>query len=415
MNLNILIVGDSLHNVSGLSKVSSILMKFLYEQDYNISYFGLSNSSISKDDYIFYGDDYKDCFYNCCLYDYKSNVFDNVCKKTNPDIVITIHDIWQLEFVYLSKYRHTFRWVNWCLFETPEYPEYVMGFTTDNSPRLDIGKILRSVDLNIPVTKMGLEALKKLRCGNISESNIYIGLDFSKVCKEDQLKSEVFGNTFSENDFVFMTVNKNLDRKRIDLVLDAFKLFLEKVKEPNKKKFKIYVHTDLNQRSGGTDLITQVLYNDLKCHFYAPMCFSRGEFMSTEELYKRYKACDCYIALPGGEGFGLSFLEALAHNKPTIYSDYGGHVEFCREYGRPVYIKDYIPSFGFYSKWAIADVDDAVRQMIWVYENKSKEHLNASKNLEKHFSWDIILDKFYSVLIKDFKENKKEFNFKRIV
>ena len=410
--IKLLMCGDSLNGYSGLSSVSVNILKYFYESNkFDICYYGICNKPINKRDYFYYGEEFKELFDNIDLCDFNSTNFDNLCNEIKPQIVLSLHDPWLLSFIPDSQFRHSFYWVNYCLFETPEYPNYVLGYSKTD-PRLEIGKILRDADCSIPVTKMGYEALKKLNVQNI-QNNIYIGLDFDKVVTKEIKKSSVFAST-KDDDFVFMTCGKNLERKRIDLVLDAFSMFISKQKD--KSKYKLYVHSNLNDNIGGTDLLTQAVDLKIADNFLGSLCFSQNTFMPIEELYLKYKACDCYIALPAGEGFGLSFLEALAHNKPVIYSDYAGHKEYCDDYGFAVKIQTEIASRSAYMRLGIADVNDASRQMQNVVDKKyHQKYLNAYDELKDKFDWKIVLSQLQETVLRNYSNNKKEFNLKRIV
>lgn len=53
--------------------------------------------------------------------------------------------------------------------------------------------------------------------------------------------------------------------------------------------------------------------------------------LSREALTRLYLSSDAFVLPTRGEGYGLPFLEALAHGVATICPDVGGHREFCTE------------------------------------------------------------------------------------
>ena len=409
--MNILIVGDSFNGFSGLSNVSSNLLKYCYDKGHNTSYYTVTNKQPNKDCYLFFGEEFKDCFYDSNIYYYKNDNFDSVISEIKPDVVITIHDAWRIPFIKDCSTRHKFTWINWCLFETDNYPNEVMH-TYKSDPRTNIRQVFENADLNIAVTKMGMKALNRYNLQNVHNENIHIGCDMNKICKQPKTKKEVFGNFCKEDDFVFMSVAKNLERKKLDLVIDAFALFLENKKD--KSKFKFYLHTDINQFSGGTDLGVQIASKGLSSNFSLPVSLAQGKHLATQNLYEKYSACDCYVGLPAAEGFGLPFLEALLHNKPVIYSDHGGHTEYCDVYGIPVKIDHFYNNIGMYNRQAYADIEDAAKAMNEIYEGRLKK-VNSFDLLKDKFDWNNVLDNFMSVVEQTVEKNEDKFRFKRIV
>ena len=58
---------------------------------------------------------------------------------------------------------------------------------------------------------------------------------------------------------------------------------------------------------------------------------SFDEFMPHGDVYALTNACDVYISLHRGEGFGLGIAEAMSMGKPVLITGYGGPTEFCNE------------------------------------------------------------------------------------
>lgn len=52
-------------------------------------------------------------------------------------------------------------------------------------------------------------------------------------------------------------------------------------------------------------------------------------FISQDELVALTDACDVYISLHRGEGFGLGIAEAMSLGKPVVVTDYSAPTEFC--------------------------------------------------------------------------------------
>ena len=56
---------------------------------------------------------------------------------------------------------------------------------------------------------------------------------------------------------------------------------------------------------------------------------SFDEFMPRCDVYALTNACDVYLSLHRGEGFGLGIAEAMSMGKPVAVADCGGSTEFC--------------------------------------------------------------------------------------
>ena len=80
---------------------------------------------------------------------------------------------------------------------------------------------------------------------------------------------------------------------------------------------------------------------------------------------------DGMLYLSGGEGFGVPAFEAMMSGVPVIYSNYSSHADFCKHGGRPVRCT-YIPELAFGINRALVDTGDAVRQVLWAYENREE-------------------------------------------
>ena len=430
----ILFVGDSLATTTGLSYfVRNILTHYVKTQKYIIGHITIAGKECDHNSITLHGEDFIKIarnveFFNAQLLDKeKSKTFDSIINKFQPDIVISAHDPWVIDQIAYSAYKHTFFWATYLTIEAPEYPEFVI-YPTPAHPnfRKSIKNTLLSADLCIPCTKMAENALKNWGL-NLSE-NVYCGVDLSETIKEDISKSSVFGAQVLEDDFVFMTVGINSERKRIDRVVKSFEKFLDKVRETkydgvmDYKKYKLYVHSDFDKSQGGTDLKSLIKQSPYRSQIFIPGNYQVGIGIKREELYKKYKASDCYIGLSSGEGFGYGYVEAAMHGKPVIYINYGGHIEYCSSFGLPVKVSEFTYAINATIEWALSDYNDCANQMIKICTDK-KLYKKLSENgikESKKFSWTLINERFYKIVTRYYKEWKSQsqntkFYYKRIV
>ena len=341
-------------------------------------------------------------------------MFDDFIYEEKPDIVFSLLDPWYLDQFEASIYRDSFYWVAWCLFETPEYPEFIKqpNFLNPVSPAKSLFNPLRNADLCIPVSKMGKKILEDhdIKCTD----NIYLGIDYDLRCNDNLTKKEVFGDAVNNDTFIFMTVGRNSERKKIDMVIEAFAQFLKSHKS-DKNKYKLYVHSDFIESVSGTDLITLSSDFGIIDNVLFPTCFQKKEIMLDKDLYKRYKVCDAYIGLPAGEGFGLGFAEALLHDKPVIYLNYGAYKEYCTNYGYPVGVSAYYNARDIHMKWALPKLDEAAKHMSVCVDSKHK--VDSSEYMKNNFDWNtVIIPKLVSTVEENaIIKEKIPFKIQRVV
>ena len=92
------------------------------------------------------------------------------------------------------------------------------------------------------------------------------------------------------------------------------------------------------------------------------------DYLPHEELYGLTNACDVYLSLHRGEGFGIGMAEAMLFGKPVVATDWSASTEFVREGVAcpvpfrlvPVRADEYFVSMG---EWAEADVDSAAQTL----------------------------------------------------
>lgn len=411
--IKILLCGFSLNTNQGLAYLSvSLLKKFYQKEFFDLAYATIAGPNTDISCVKIWGEDFVETakkvkYYNTQLLDPATVLtFDNAVKEFKPNIVITLLDPWMLDQISYSVYRNTFFLVNYLTIETPEYPNFVMMPTQIlPNPRKSIKNMLQASDLLIPVTKMGQKNLKSYGFEHVTE-NVYPGLDLEKIIKEPISKQSVFGNSLKEDDFIFMCMAVNNERKKIDRTLEAFAKFLYK-KQSNANKYKLYLQCNVDQAGGGgTDLRELIHQLKINNNVLLLASYEQNVGLSKLDVYMKYKASDCFILLTGGEGFGYGYAEAIAHGKPVIYSNYGGHVEFCKDFGLPVSIKDFSYAAGAGIKFAIADTDHAADKMVQIVSDqkfRKKVEETGFEFCSSQFNWDKNFEVFYKLVFDNFK------------
>jgi len=400
---SILFCGDTLAQSSGLNYAALNICHYLMMAGHKVSYAVLQGSDSTQENFRMHDARYKTIFmymqiYNCQLNNHLN--FDKAIQKDNIDVVIALQDAWNIDQIINSKFRHQFTFINWCLFEVETYPEFVMSKSPySKNVNKPIGEYYRNADMNIPVTQLARGGLEKFKA-KIYKDNIPLGIHLEE--REPRLsKTEVFGNAVNDNDFLFCSINRNSERKQIPILLDAFRLFLEAQKYPD--KYKLYLHTNLAEQIGGTDLLTMINSLHLQYNILSPRCFIDGQQMSRKDIYKRISACDCYVTASGGEGFGYGCLEAMMHNLPVIFSDSGATKEFCKE-GVAIKPTYYTYANNAFIKWNLVDAVDVANAML-----KVANHGYVQKHYPlDYLDWKIIGDKFVNAIEDIISTTKKK-------
>lgn len=123
-----------------------------------------------------------------------------------------------------------------------------------------------------------------------------------------------------------------------------------------------------------------------------------NNYIPTADLYGLTNACDVYISLHRGEGFGLGIAEAMSLGKPVVVTDYSSTTEFCNK-GNAIVVPYKVvsvpqnamvhPNYLFVKKWAEPDICAAANGLKRLYdEPEYREQLGkkAKATIEEYFS-----------------------------
>lgn len=131
--------------------------------------------------------------------------------------------------------------------------------------------------------------------------------------------------------FLFTSVNKNIPRKRLDLLVMAFTTLI--VRFPMKPIFLLVVGD--NGTRGGFSLL-DIFARELKINGGSVDMFgnrllitSKDSAYKDEDINMLYNAGDAGVSCAEGEGFGLCALEQMAVGVPQIVPEIHGYTEYC--------------------------------------------------------------------------------------
>lgn len=208
--------------------------------------------------------------------------------------------------------------------------------------------------------------------------------DYFPVNKEDiaKFRSQYFGGLADK--FIFSNVNRNQQRKDIPRTIAAFAEFRKQVPDSI-----LYLH--MAKKDQGWDLpeIVKAHGMSISKDVIFPENFGPNQGYPRQVLNLIYNASDCVLSTTLGEGFGLAWMEAMATKTPIIMPANTMLPEFitedtgwlCKSGGDPS-LYTVIPNDNEVVR-PLVDVNDLVKQMLEVYNNKDE----AKRRAENAYTW----------------------------
>ena len=121
-------------------------------------------------------------------------------------------------------------------------------------------------------------------------------------------------------------------------------------------------------------------------------------YIPERDIFGLTNACDVYLSLHRGEGFGITLAEAMAMGKPVVCTNWSSTTEFCKpECSIPIPFKmvpvrpeqiDH-PYYQKVKEWAEPDVDAAAAALKRLYENPELRNdlgRKAAASIKEQFS-----------------------------
>ena len=138
------------------------------------------------------------------------------------------------------------------------------------------------------------------------------------VTKVRHLKSQVLAPD-RVDDFTCLWINRNAKRKRGNDVLEAWKIFLDRLEAKHgHRKATLIMHTDPFDSQGSNLIAVSEMLGIQRNVFYS------RDRIGFEQIASLHNVSDCCINISMNEGFGLATLEAMYCGKPIIALKTGG-------------------------------------------------------------------------------------------
>lgn len=261
-------------------------------------------------------------------------LFEHVCLDFRPDIVCDIRDFWMLDFAERSPFRSYFKW---CIMPTvdamPQARQWVATY--------------QSADACLTYSEFAGELLMQQSGGKIN----YLGTSppsahpaYQPIDNKEALRASLNINISAK---IVGTVMRNQRRKLYPDLFNAFRLLLDRVKDP--QNYLLYCHTsypdlgwDIPELLQQYKLSSKVLFtyvcNDTNKPFpsffkgavtqspfsnnYSATLSNVKKGLDYEDLAKIINLFDIYVQYANCEGFGLPQVEAAACGVPVMSTNY---------------------------------------------------------------------------------------------
>ena len=379
-------VSDSLLHGTGFGKQARAIATYLASQGHEVHALGWQH----------YGMTYPNktegwTMHGCqVIEEYGERSVPFLLRELDPDVVISLGDFWMLTPIAVSK-RNAF---------------WIMYFTLDSLPFLgEFTNLIDMADVPIAMSKFGYDLCIENGSTQVKYIPHVYGEDFKRLPDEERLKcrdelSEKSGIKIEEDDVVFCTIARMLSRKNLPFLIKAMSEI--KKKRPN---IKWYLHTDPEDPHRVFDLSSSIFLRELQDITIIPPDAKVGGGMSDEKLNRNINACDIHILLSGGEGFCVPVIETGITGIPSILTNYSTGKELAYTRGERVKVAGYRPKFlgippkriKTNMKFAVPDIDDAVKKAVGLIDNKEQRIKLGKKMMEfvkEFYSPEIVLPKW---------------------
>jgi glycosyltransferase involved in cell wall biosynthesis len=375
--MKILWMSDSPTSPSGFGNVTRFVCAGLAEQGHRVSILGWQTRGQPQP--------WRDCtLYPVRHAGFGADVLHTYLRRLQPDILITLADIWWLTFISDPLNANFMRAANipWALY----YP--VDGDMGDMLLPSSWVHILQTVDVPVAMSRYG-QAVS--HANGITPTYIPHGVD-TKVFHPPADKLEAKGKLGYDGRFVILSDARNQPRKMWPRTIEIFRRFARA-----KDDVVLHIHCDPNDPAARAldycyDLRSDIAFLNLgdKVRFSPDMSVTRG--LALEQLASIYQAADVHLLSSWGEGFGLPNLQACSSGVVPLAADYTASQELVEGHGETIRVKHYVPDqFGL--RRALIDMDDAVHKLERLYRDRAllAAKAAAARQFAEAYDWEQVV------------------------
>lgn len=289
-------------------------------------------------------------------------------------------------------------------------------YPIDGEPKEQWIKNISVVDFPVAYCEFGKEMSKKMYPDVSELAVIPHGVNTREYYPHPDADVKAFREKYfgSQADkFVFTNLNRNQQRKDVPRTIMAFKEFRKQAPDSI-----LYLHMAKEDQGWNLPSVIKSHGLDIKKDIIFPENFGPNQGYPREIVNMVYNISDCVVSSCLGEGFGLSWIEAMAAKTPVLMPDNTALSEFITE-DRGYLIKSGSdPSLhtvlGHDNEVIrpLVDVNDMVEKMLHIYNNyeEAKEKAeNAYRWVNMNMDWQrSIAPQWVSIFDKAAEELKEE-------
>jgi len=319
----ILIIGENPRLDTGQGRIGRTVANALSKAGYGILYLAWCPTETNRNRQL----PYKIIF---DAQGYGKEIFNRVVTEQRPDIVLSIGDPWNVEYIGRANTRGLFQWIAYTA---------VDGLGYSGGIPLHFEEYLYSADRIVTYTEYGRRGvLKTMPDKENYIDRIYHGID-EKVfypVKDEEIKT-VRQQLGISDKFVCLYVGRTHHRKNITYIFKALRLLQDTNQIRNTM---LWMHSNFTDPAGyniGRLASEHGVSGRILSFDAMAKSNSAIEMIKEKELNYLYNACDCLINI-GGEGFGFAIGEAMCTKLPVITLDHSASGELGGD-GRAILIK----------------------------------------------------------------------------
>lgn len=245
-------------------------------------------------------------------------------------------------------------------------------------------------------------------------SVIYHGVDtdtFYPISKTEKKKfrEKFFEGKIEPDHFLITNVNRNQPRKDIPRTLKIFKEFQRRV-----SKARLYLHMKGQDVGGNIDQVADKLGLERNKDYFYPVHFNENKGLPVETLNKIYNVSDVIMSSTLGEGFGLSYIEAMAAKALVLAPNNTAAPEIFDQ-GKRGYLYNCGTTTSEWVNLGVSDnerwrplgnVDSAVEQLVKIYNNPKevKEKIDKAYEFALNHTWEAIGRQWHNLIQRAIKD-----------